>query len=266
MSVALNCQVQEACYWTSPLQHPDHFYPCITSAPWHEPSEFPWAQMLEAQYPAIKRELLQVLGANLAAVESQGREEDGWADVGSSSENSNDALLLAGKDARWTEFVLLGEGDNGTGQASLNRTRCPITAAAVASIPAVTHLAEVGVGEALFSSLSPGTHLQAHCGGSNTRLTCHLPLLVPEGCRLRVGAETRAWQPGKCLFFDDSYEHEVWHDGAPESGARVVLLMRFWHPDLNPESWDDTVQEMEKLIAQHEYTQYPPLHFSLGED
>ena len=31
---------------------------------------------------------------------------------------------------------------------------------------------------------------------------------VPTGCRLRVGREWRTWQPGKCLVFDDSYEHE----------------------------------------------------------
>src|SRR3546814_6464409 len=44
---------------------------------------------------------------------------------------------------------------------------------------------------ALFSRLTPGTHIQPHHGMLNTRLICHLPLIVPDGCALRVGAETR---------------------------------------------------------------------------
>ena len=31
------------------------------------------------------------------------------------------------------------------------------------------------------------------------------------------------------MVFDDSFEHEVWHDGRD---PRVVLIMDFWHPDL----------------------------------
>ena len=43
----------------------------------------------------------------------------------------------------------------------------------------------------------------------NTRLICHLPLIVPNGCWLRVGNETREWEEGKLLIFDDSIEHEA---------------------------------------------------------
>merc|ERR1719272_20392 len=69
----------------------------------------------------------------------------------------------------------------------------------------------MGVGEIIFSCLQPGSHLKPHCASSNMRLTCHLGLEVPEGCTIRVGQETRTWQEGECLWFDDSYEHEVWH-------------------------------------------------------
>lgn len=30
-------------------------------------------------------------------------------------------------------------------------------------------------------------------------------------------------------MFDDSFEHEVWHNG---SGTRLVLIVDVWHPDL----------------------------------
>mgnify|MGYP003309273515 CR=1 FL=1 len=51
------------------------------------------------------------------------------------------------------------------------------------------------------------------------------------GCRIRVGAEWRTWAEGRCLLFDDSFEHEVRND---TDRARVVLLLRFFHPDLAP--------------------------------
>ncbi|CAK0869405.1 unnamed protein product [Prorocentrum cordatum] len=82
--------------------------------------------------------------------------------------------------------------------------------------------------ECTFSALEPGARLRAHCGPSNLRLTCHLGLLVPPAgpCALRVGdGAARAWAPGRCVVFDDSYEHEVWNDTAER---RVVLLVRFW--------------------------------------
>ena len=46
---------------------------------------------------------------------------------------------------------------------------------------------------------------------------------------MRVGSETRSWEEGKCLVFDDSFEHEVWNAG---QGTRIVLVLDVWHPDL----------------------------------
>ena len=55
-------------------------------------------------------------------------------------------------------------------------------------------------------------------------------MIVPEGVRIRVGTETRRWRAGECLIFDDSYEHEVWHEG---EGDRIVLICDMWHPGLD---------------------------------
>jgi len=71
-----------------------------------------------------------------------------------------------------------------------------------------------------------------HFGHTNARLICHLPLIVPEGCGLRVGNETRPWIEGQTLIFDDSMEHEAWNgSGRP----RVVLLFEIWRPELSAE-------------------------------
>ena len=80
---------------------------------------------------------------------------------------------------------------------------------------------------ALFSVLEPGTHIPPHNGMLNTRLICHLPLIVPPGCRLRVGSETRTVEAGKTMIFDDSMEHEAWNDSGE---TRVVLLFEIWRP------------------------------------
>nr|CAD7438769.1 unnamed protein product [Timema bartmani] len=37
------------------------------------------------------------------------------------------------------------------------------------------------------------------------------------------------WKEGKILIFDDSFEHEVWHNG---STMRLVLIIDVWHPEL----------------------------------
>ena len=84
---------------------------------------------------------------------------------------------------------------------------------------------------ALFSILRPHTHIPPHHGMLNTRLICHLPLIVPDGCRLRVGNHTRPVVAGEVLIFDDSIEHEAWNDS---DEVRVILLFEIWRPELTP--------------------------------
>lgn len=61
----------------------------------------------------------------------------------------------------------------------------------------------------------------SHCGPTNCRLRAHLGLKVPEKTSIRVATETKTWRDGQWLIFDDSYEHEVWHNGTT---PRLVLI------------------------------------------
>jgi beta-hydroxylase len=100
--------------------------------------------------------------------------------------------------------------------------RCPQTETLVRQIP--------GLMMAGFSRLTPGAHIVPHCGYegySGYVLRLHLGLDVPAGCAIRVGTETRGWQEGKCLVFDDSFEHEAWNRG---ERTRTVLLCDFLNP------------------------------------
>lgn len=59
-----------------------------------------------------------------------------------------------------------------------------------------------------------------------------MPDLDPLHLGMKVGETTVQWIEGKCLLFDDSFIHTVWHKGEFASGDRVVLLIDLWHPDL----------------------------------
>ena len=84
---------------------------------------------------------------------------------------------------------------------------------------------------AMFSLLAPGAHIPPHTGITNSRLVCHLPLIVPEGCWFRVGDETRLWQRGKAWVFDDTVDHEAMN---PSAELRVVMIFDILHPALDP--------------------------------
>ena len=90
----------------------------------------------------------------------------------------------------------------------------------------------------MFSLLRPHARIPPHNGLINTRLICHLPLIVPPGCGFRVGNENRHWQEGKAWVFDDSIEHEAWN---PSDQTRVILLFEIWRPELT---------EQERLLVQ----------------
>jgi beta-hydroxylase len=113
--------------------------------------------------------------------------------------------------------VLFG-GDDAL--AAANRARCPATVRACSAVP--------GLVNAGFSLLQPGTHLYPHRGEMTGVLRCHLPLVVPAGdVALRIGGAVHRWLPGRCVVFDDTFEHEAWNRGA---GDRVVLLVTFARP------------------------------------
>jgi beta-hydroxylase len=97
---------------------------------------------------------------------------------------------------------------------------CPETTRLVEMIPGMT--------TAGFSSLAPGTYIGPHFGASKAVLRCHVGLIVPDKCAIRVGDETRSWQEGKCLIFDDTFEHEAWNKS---DKTRIVLLIDFKRPE-----------------------------------
>lgn len=195
------------------LQQPTSFYfPGLPQQAWYPRGMFAWIAGLEDAVPAMRAEIEQVL-ADERGLEPYVRPEADRASRGHSLLN----------DARWSAFHLFQAGE----RVEENARRCPLIMRLLEllPIPCIARRSPM----ALISILRPGTHIPAHHGMINTRLICHIPLVVPPGCRLRVGGETRDVVEGEAMIFDDSIEHEAWNDG---DAVRAVLLFEIWRPEI----------------------------------
>ena len=176
-------------------------YPGLTARPWHDAGNFSLAQALETNFEKIREEVLSV--------------------DRSLFHNESEAIKREGA---WRVFLLYELGRKNMENAA----RCPVTTRLVEA----HHTVRTVAGLIYFSRMAPGTHIKAHLGPTNLRLRCHLGIQIPSGdCAIRVAGETRQWQQGKCIVFDDSHEHEAWNRTAED---RIVLIADIWHPDLTP--------------------------------
>ena len=174
----------------------------VGNEPVLDPRVFAWTAMLEKHWQEIRDEA-QALLPRLDAVPPLRRV-------------SPDHRRIA-RDELWKSFFLYGYGY----RVDANCARCPRTTALVERIPELN--------SAFFSILLPGTRIAAHRGPTKGLVTCHLGLMVPSAgaCRMRLADRELGWREGECLMFDDTYEHEVWHDG---DTPRIVLLVQVSRP------------------------------------
>ena len=292
--------------------------PGLRAHPFWDTKQFPWIAQLEASYEDIKKEFIALRqsahGPSNESGSSTTDERLGKGVTGGGSgfqhyrspktrntkttTKSNDNASHGNNDttdnspSAPTVATELGESATDRGSWNVcyfhlhgmdfadNLARCPLTAAAINGIPRQYH-------HALFSALAPDTHVMPHCGPTNKKLRCHLPLHIPppavsasagkDGTAggaasastdtisttsgggedvygkpsndntvdaavasatpatswLRVGSEYCALQEGKCVLFDDSFEHEACNPSPSE--PRVVLIIDVWHPDLSNE-------------------------------
>ena len=134
----------------------------------------------------------------------------------------NSSLTPKGK---WSGLFF--SGINGWDNRILRK--CPNIAEVLKKLPICQNF-----GFAMLSGTEANTIISPHCGSSNLRLRHHLSVYVPEpkAVKIRVGDEWRYWQQGKTMVFDDSFEHEVIHEGKM---LRVILSVDTWHPSLTSE-------------------------------
>lgn len=194
-----------------PRQRPTFMlFPDIPARNYFTREEFPKLKIIEDATADIQAELAQVLTGTegfrpfIEVPEGPGSEQ--WATLNHSPD--------------WNAFFFYRDGI----RYDANCRRCPRTAAALDAVD-ISRVPGHSP-EAFFSVLTPGTHIPVHTGVTNTRLVCHLPLIIPENCGIRVGGEERGWTEGECLIFDDTFEHEAWNGS---DRTRVVLIFDLWN-------------------------------------
>ena len=213
------------------VQEPFYYYFAgLPQIQFYDNAAFDWVAGIEAQTDAIQAELLGVLDVPGAFAP--------YVTGASNRPVNGQAGMLNNPD--WSAFYLWKNGE----RVEENAARFPQTMRALENIP----LAFVPgrSPSVLFSLLRPGTHIPPHHGMVNTRLICHLPIIVPGPCRFRVGNETRHWTRGKCWLFDDTIEHEAWND---TDQARVILLFDVWKPELSQEERELVISLFEAIDA-----------------
>jgi len=188
-------------------------YPDLDRQPWWEPVACALAVELELHFQEIRAEVL-ALDPTRFAPESERIPRAGEWDV----------VFFYERGRRHDEVC----------------DACPATTRVIEGDGAM----QTAAGLIYVSRMRPGTHIQAHRGPTNLRLRCHLGIAVPDGdCTIRVEDQSRRWSEGRCLVFDDSFEHEAWNYTTDD---RIVLIVDLWHPGL-------TSAEVHLLAGLHRY-------------
>jgi aspartyl/asparaginyl beta-hydroxylase (cupin superfamily) len=219
-------------YFQEPLSY---FFPELPQVQFYERAQFPWLERVEMATAEICRELEEVM-------RDQSRFTP-YVEGKAERPLKRDLNLL--NNPEWSAFYLR---KNGTPVAE-NAARCPKTLAALEGVPLTQIKARAP--SILFSLLRPGARIPPHTGFLNARLICHLPLIVPPDCTLRVGNDTRVWREGEAWVFDDTIEHEA-HNGSDQ--VRVILIFDVWRPELSAEERQFVATMLEAIDAYGEPT------------
>ena len=204
---------EEQPVYTDARQQPTFLYfPDLPATPYFDRDLFPWLDAFEGRTGDIRAELQSLLLADAGSEAVFGSPELAAQNL----RNPNGA-------PSWTGHYFYRHGE----RREANCAACPVTSRALELLP-LSKVEDHGP-EILFSVFTAGTHLLAHRGVTNTRVVAHLPLIVPPDCALRVGGEDHAWQEGRVVVFDDTYEHEAWNRS---DRIRVVLIFDLWNPHL----------------------------------
>tara|TARA_R110001599_G_scaffold353688_1_gene595352 strand:+ start:33331 stop:34680 length:1350 start_codon:yes stop_codon:yes gene_type:complete len=198
-----------------PLHQPQLFHIKHAESPtFFEGETFTWCEQLEAQFPAIREEVL-------ARLDVQG---DGKPYLSNRHALKGELWEPLVNKMSWAS-VHLYRGGSANPQVI---DKYPRTLAALKSVPLATSGGSPA--EVFISVLAPHTRIPEHFGVSSAILTVHLPIDVPPDCGLQVHRETRVPEEGRLMVFDDTWQHSAWNNS---DRPRVVLIFEVWHSSLS---------------------------------
>lgn len=196
-----------------------YLFPGLPQVEFQPPETVAWLKGVEAAAPAIREELQAILAEPALFAP--------YIEDRANRPGSDQAGLLGNHD--WSAVFLWKDGEPVPDMVG----RCPRTMQALAEAPLCRIPGRSP--SILFSRLAAGAKIPPHHGLINTRLICHLPLVVPDGCHFRVGGETRQWREGQAWAFDDTIEHEARNDSDQD---RTILIFDVWKPEITAEEQD----------------------------
>jgi len=192
-----------------------YYFPELPLVQFYDPAQFDWAAKVEAETGTIRAEIQAVM------------EGDGGFQPYLVSDASRPRRDFHGMhdNPAWSSLHLWENGQ----PVEANVKRCPRTFELLMDLVPLPHIS-VRAPAIMFSLLQAGATIPAHHGAINSRLICHLPLIVPPDCGFRVGNQVREWHEGELLIFDDTIEHEAWNRSDRD---RLVLIFDIWRPELS---------------------------------
>jgi aspartyl/asparaginyl beta-hydroxylase (cupin superfamily) len=194
-----------------PLTPPMFMIPGLTGPNYFNADEFVGAAAVAAETAAIRAEFLNLIEAH--------------GEFASHMRGLHEGDQSSASTGRWSMVPLIRDGQ----PVEKFAAACPRTMAAAALLEQ-PQLGAISP-SLYFSVLEPGSSIAPHRGITNGRVIGHWPLIVPQDCAFRVGGETRPWQVGEPLIFDDMITHEAWNRS---DQIRVVLIADLWRPELGP--------------------------------
>jgi aspartyl/asparaginyl beta-hydroxylase (cupin superfamily)/Flp pilus assembly protein TadD len=208
------------------------YFPELPAIEFFERSDFPWLDAFEAATAEIRTELLRVLVADREGLQPY---------IDFRAGLPLDQFRELNRSRRWSAYFLWNQSEPVAGHIA----RCPVTAQVLETAPRCRVKRRAPT--AFFSVLDANTRIPPHTGITNTRLTVHLPLVVPPDCGFRVGATTREWVPGQAWVFDDTIEHEAWN---LSDTPRAILIFDIWNPLLTAVE-RDMIQTATEIYGQY---------------
>ena len=179
-----------------------YLFSAVPSTPFLDPETFPETKILEDNWQVIRDEGLTLLSGGAV------KASDKLDDIGFNS------FFRRG----WTRFYVKWYGDSHPSA----RKFCPKTIELLQKVPSIK--------AAMFTYLPPGGELFRHRDPFAGSLRYHLGLSIPKdsaNCQMIVDGETRCWEEGKPMMFDETYIHTA--NNQTEEG-RLILLCDIERP------------------------------------
>ncbi|CAK9017615.1 Aspartyl/asparaginyl beta-hydroxylase (Aspartate beta-hydroxylase) (ASP beta-hydroxylase) (Peptide-aspartate beta-dioxygenase) [Durusdinium trenchii] len=177
---------------------------------WKNPVQLlPVAKVLEDNYLMIRSELEGILKAGTT-----------FHDLDQTTRNAETQFGPRGDD--WLTAYLFRKGE----PIPQVCAHAPQTCELLRQRPEIGQCKQPGSG-AGFLRMRPSGRLKPHFGNA-PRLSVHLGLIIPDGeITMSVGYEEVRWEEGKVIAFDDTFIHQVVHNGLE---PRYVMNLWMCHP------------------------------------